>query len=105
MKIKSSFDILYIFIGIPWIFMMIATSRGFTVIKTGMLVILSIVAFMEFLEKRKRFFIKEFSYLLLFLGYYSISLFLGIMSGYEFSFTTDFGLIILFHYTYISSIA
>ena len=93
MKIKSSFDILYILIGIPWIFMMIATSRGFTRIKTVLLLCLSIVAFLEFICEKKRIIKKEFVYLVIFLEYYLFSLIIGVFSGYEFSVSIDFAII------------
>lgn len=97
---KKYFDYLYYLTGLPFIFLTIATSRNFTLIK---IVLLSTIFFVSICEV---FFINNgklvrflFKYILIFVSYFMISLCIGIVSGYPFDFINDFSLIQYFFIT------
>ena len=95
MKIKffDFFDFLYIIIGVPWLFMMIATSRGFTSIKLGLLVVLGIIVLFENIMRRVKINKKVLLFTFLFVSYYMLSLEYGIISGYKFILIEDYALL------------
>lgn len=95
MKIKffDFFDFLYIIIGVPWLFMMIATSRGFTSIKLGLLVVLGIIVLFENIMRRVKINKKVLLFTFLFVSYYMLSLEYGIINGYKFILIEDYALL------------
>ena len=93
MKIKDLFNYLYILIGVPFLFLVIITSRGFTEIKTLLLAILIVIAFIETILIKKSI-NKSFTYFIfIFVIYFIFSLLLGIFNGFPFDFIIDFSLI------------
>ena len=90
---RNIFDNLYVVIGIPCLFMMMVTSRGFTNIKTTLLVATIIISVLEIIITHSRFNKRDFFYLFGFIIYYMFSLLWGIIGGYPFSFNIDFSLI------------
>lgn len=84
MKIKDLFNYLYILIGVPFLFLVIITSRGFTEIKTLLLAILIVIAFIETILIKKSI-NKSFTYFIfIFVIYFIFSLLLGIFNGFPF---------------------
>ena len=93
MKIKDLFNYLYILIGVPFLFLVIITSRGFTEIKTLLLAILIVIAFIETILIKKSI-NKSFTYFIfIFVIYFTFSLLFGIFNGFPFDFIIDFSLI------------
>ena len=90
---RNIFDNLYVVIGIPCLFMMMVTSRGFTNIKTTLLGATIIISVLEIIITHSRFNKRDFFYLFGFIIYYMFSLLWGIIGGYPFSFNIDFSLI------------
>ena len=105
MKVKikkiSIFDFLYLSIGTIWLFLMIATSGGFTGIKTILLLLLVIVSIVEDFYKKKYISKKMFIMLFIFISYFSLELLYGIMNGFEFVISKDY---VLLQYYIISPI-
>lgn len=93
MDLESIFNKIYIFLGIPWLFLMIVTSRGYTSIKTLLLGLLILVAFIEFVARKKCVNKNVLIFLIIFILYYFLSLVWGIMNNYPFSISRDFALI------------
>ncbi len=89
MKSIKLFDSLYKLIGIPTLFMIAVTSRGFTEIKIGLLLVLAIVSFLELSVTRKGVNRGFFIYICIFITYMMGSLLWGIVNGYEFSLSKD----------------
>lgn len=87
------FEMLYLLIGIPWLFLVIVTSQQLTLIKTILLAILVIVSCIEILTYKKKISLKEIIFLLIFVLYFLLNLLLGIANGYKFNFLHDFSLI------------
>lgn len=86
------FDYLYVVIGVPLIFLTIITSRDYTMIKTILLILLSGIAFIEILLK-KRINKKMFLYICAFILYFSASLLIGILLGYQANIESVFPLV------------
>lgn len=92
-KKTDIFDCLYLFIGLPWLFFMLFTSRMYTEIKTVMLALLAIIAYSELLSNKIRFEKKDVKFVSIFILYIILSLLYGILMGYEYDFIKDFSLI------------
>lgn len=93
MKIIRLWDVLYLIVGIPFLFFNIVTSRAFTELKTILLAILVIIAVIEMIAGKIKVNRKVFIYIIIFLIFYICSLFYGIFNGYEFEIQKDFALI------------
>lgn len=93
MKISKIYNYAYILIGIPWLFLMIITSRGFTGIKTAFLVTLFGIALSEMIFCRLKMTKNHLLYLVIFITYFFLNLLWGIYRGFNFDFANDFALI------------
>lgn len=93
MKFVLSWDMLLYIIWTPALFFMVVTSRGFTLLKTVLLLLMTALCFLNILLKRKLLKRSQINYVLIFVVYFSFSLALGIMNGYEFYMNKDSGLI------------
>lgn len=99
-RIKAdSFDKFYFIIGLPWLFLMLFTSRMYTEIKTVMLGVLVVIGFLEFLQKKMKTNYNHIRYVLFFVLYSLISLLYGILAGYDFNIIVDYALIQYFMIT------
>lgn len=87
------FNFLYLGFGIPWIALFLFTAGSLTSVKTVLLIILVLIAALEILIKQIKLNINHIGYVLIFLAYCSFSLCVGVIKGYDFNFTADFGLI------------
>lgn len=92
MKVSRICEFIYMIVGIPWLFMMIITSRGFTGIKMALLAILIITAVAEIIIVKIKLNKRVLIYLVIFISYYALSLLWGIYNGFPYDFFGDFGL-------------
>ena len=93
LKVSKVFNYLYLLIGVPWLFFMIVTSRRFTLFKTILLIILTLVCLLEMLIYNKSFCKKQFIFIVIFVTYFTISLMYGIFREYDWNLKNDFSLI------------
>ena len=87
------FDFIYQTIGIVWLFMMLFTTRLFTVVKTAMLVFLVFVAVVEIIYKTIPIVRKHIRYVVAFAIFSFLSLVIGGISGFDFNMSSEFPLI------------
>ena len=90
-----SLDVFIYIVGIPCLFMMIITSRGFTQIKIVLLLLFSFICFIDVVLNRSSIMICHIRYVLVFMTYFMLSLIFGIVNGYEFHLENDY---VLFQY-------
>lgn len=83
--ILSLFDVMYIIIGLPWLFLMLFTSRSLTAVKTGMLILLVLVCLTEIIFKKINCNAKQFGYVVLFAFFALFEILIGILNGYSFN--------------------
>ena len=93
MKRIDIFDVAYLLIGLPWLFLMLFTSRMYSEVKIGMLIFLFMISSVEIVTKNIKIEGKDLRFVLLFIGYCTLSLFIGILSGFDFDIKTDFSLL------------
>lgn len=93
MKKINIFDYLYMIIGIPWLFFMIITSGSFTILKTVLLIMLSLISIIEILVCNKKLPKKITNYIIIFIIYFSFSIVLGIYNGFSWEHSSGFSLI------------
>lgn len=93
------FDIFYIIIGIPCLFMTIATSRSYTTLKTILLLLLVIIAITEIFVRKIGISKNNMLYILIFIMFCFFSLKFGIISGFKFDLKVDFGLLQYYIFT------
>ena len=84
-----SLDVFIYIVGIPCLFMMIITSRGFTQIKIVLLLLFSFICFIDVVLNRSSIMICHIRYVLVFMTYFMLSLIFGIVNGYEFHLEND----------------
>lgn len=80
----SLFDISYCLIGVPWLFLMLFTSRSLTEVKTAMLLLLVVVCILEICFKRISCNPKQFGFVVLFVTFAFFEIVVGLLNGYEF---------------------
>lgn len=100
----NGFDLLYIIVGLPWLFLMVITSRGFTSIKMSLLIILGIIAIFELIGNKKGIPLNWFILTLIMIVYFTISLFIGLLNGYKFNLGEDNALIQFYFITPILAV-
>lgn len=86
-KVKNTislFDIMYIMIGIPWLFLMLFTSRSLTIAKTVMLILLVIAGMAELIIKKINCNTKQFGFVVFFVLFVLIEIIIGLLCGYSF---------------------
>lgn len=93
------FDKIYLLLGLPWIILMFFTSGEYTVIKTVLLALLSLMSFFEIVQCKVKINVTQRKYVVLFVFFCILSLLYGILQGYEFNFVDDFPLIQSFVFT------
>ena len=84
MKFEKFFDDLYLYLGVPWLFLMLFTSGSLTEVKIGLMGLLFIVAVMEMGYRSIRIEQKYLAFVSIFIIYCSISLLLGLIGNFEF---------------------
>lgn len=87
------FDKLYFLIGLPWLFLMLYTSRMYTEIKVVMLVVLFSIAYFEIISKKIKLNRRCCYFVVVFVLYSILSLLYGILLGYEFDIGKDYALL------------
>lgn len=97
----NTFDKLYILLGLPWLFLVIFTSRMYTEIKIGLLAALMFLCVLEILGRGIRIESTYRKFVITFMFYCTLSLCVGILGGYPFSISNDFALL---QYYYITPI-
>ena len=95
----NSRDTLYILIGLPWLFLMIMSSRMFSTQKIILVLMLFALTLLEVLFRHIRINKKIFVFVFTFVLYYFVSLAIGIANGYKFSPGTDYPLIQYYMFT------
>lgn len=93
MRIHSFYNKLYIFIGVPWLFLVVFLQKMLTEVKIGLLLLLMIVSFCDLLSERIKIIKGQFIFIYCFIVYCIISLALGVVLGFDFDFKVDFSLI------------
>lgn len=87
------YDVLYVIIGLPWLFLLITATRTLSDVKLSFSIALMLVAVLEIITKKVRFDSNSFVFLFIFEIYLFISLIVGVISGYGFSLANDSALI------------
>lgn len=88
-----SFNLIYKIIGLPWLFLMLFTSRMYSEVKVIMLILLMFVCLCEIALKHYRITAKYKRYVVLFVIFSVISLIIGEINGFSFSIESDYSLI------------
>ncbi|MBR0395482.1 MAG: hypothetical protein IJI63_03100 [Clostridiales bacterium] len=92
-NVNSIDDIILLILGLPTFFMMIVTSRGFTVIKIVLLVLFTLICLWQAILRRAKIKYNYFIYIFSFVTYFLLSLIYGIIQGYKFELQDDYVLI------------
>ena len=87
------FGILYFIIGVPWLFLMLTSTRVFSSIKAIMLIMLTIIAALELLLKNIKMEKNHLIFIICYVAYNSLLILIGLLSGFAFSLSQDFSLI------------
>ncbi|MCM1138663.1 MAG: hypothetical protein NC453_08845 [Muribaculum sp.] len=98
-NISSLFNRLYFIVGVPWLCLVIFTSRTLTDVKIILLVILMAFSFVDILVEKIKINIYHLGFVIIFLIYSMFSLLIGLCNNYEFNFVDDFGIIQYFFFT------
>lgn len=95
MRVKKYeiFNFIYIIIGVPLLFFMIMSSRMLSGFKIVLLILFILMSALEILTSGIKINKNQLIYILIFVGYFMLSLFWGILNGYEFDIRMDFSLI------------
>ena len=78
------FDISYCLVGVPWLFLMLFTSRSLTEVKTAMLILLVLVCLAEIFLKRINCYSKQFGFVIVFSVFAIIEIIIGQLNGFSF---------------------
>ena len=89
----TGYEILYILIGMPWLFLMLFTSRMYTEVKMALLGVLIVFSVIAIVQKRLRMNSSHKKFVAIFITYILLSLVWGILLGYQYEFIRDFSLI------------
>lgn len=92
-NISSVFNRLYFIVGLPWLCLVIFTSRALTEVKILLLAILMIISVADIFAERIKINASYLRFITMFIAYSLFSLLVGLCNSYEFSFVDDFGII------------
>lgn len=85
--------------GVPCLFMLIVTSRGFTIIKTVLLALTTLSCFGSIFIRNSKIKKNHFYFVMFFVFYFMMSLILGMIKGFEWEFKTGYSLIEYYMFT------
>lgn len=84
---------LYLTIGLPWLFLVIFFSGSLTGLKSVLLLLLTLLSIIDIQSEKIKFNINFIRYITIFIIYCLVSLIIGLVNLYPFSFINEFGII------------